>query len=524
GKVELEHQTIKDLKALAKIVFDGVLNKKLEREAEKLDCRIHELRKSYQPLSKIRDFFSLEEYRDIAQENKDDARKMPFQSRLEEMRNSARINIAIFYIMDTGDNEREQAIKIIKEVRNSINKNFQFVGTAKSRLEVLEDFLWVISGSELPEEPIEISPTTFPKAKKSAQDIDNDEYVRYLNNKLQQTSSDQEKIQLYNELAANYMQLAEKKDKINKLMGLCHWQAAQKNYENAREIDSKNPNSTFGYAKCLLKLSKYTQLIQLPNASPSVALLSDYWRLCSIAYCKRANYDKAEEYITEALRLDNNNKLAVKQRELIMKLGKNLNENRYKKEEKSIKYEKDYFNNSRSNESPVYNILSIDGGGIRGILPALWLKEIEHRSHRPISHLFNMIAGTSTGGFTAAGLSVPRSWQLSDFIPKFSASDILNTYQNESRKLFATDNTWCYWDPKYTDKSRYQLFKNLFSETKLSRALTKLIVPAVNENDLAQPHLFMSYNASSENDTFYDALMATTASPTFFSHHNIKNK
>ncbi|CAG8614367.1 21286_t:CDS:1, partial [Gigaspora rosea] len=525
GKIKLENQTMKDLKALAKIVFDGVLNKRLVDEAVTLDNRIRELRKSYQPLSQFRDFFSLEAYRDIAQENKDDARKMPFQSRLEEMRNTARINIAIFYIMDTGDDEREQAIKIIKAVRDSINTNFQFVGTAKLRLEVLEDFLWVISGSELPEESIEISPTTFPKAIKSIQDIDNDEYVLYLNNKLQQTTSYQEKIQLYNDLAANYEQLAEKEDKINKLMGLRHWHAAQKNYENARRIDSENPNSALGYAKCLLKLSKYTQLIQLPNASPSMALLSDYWRLCSIAYCKQANYDKAEEYITEALIKDNNNILAVKQRELIMKLGKN----RYKKEEKkSIKYEEDYFKNSRSNESPVYNILSIDGGGIRGVLPALWLKEIENRSHRPISHLFNMIAGTSTGGFTAAGLSVPYSlysrWKLSDFKPKFSASDILNTYLNESRKLFATDNTWCYFDPKYTDKSRSQLFKDLFSETKLSHALTKLIVPTVNENDLAQPHLFKSYNASSKNDTFYDALMATTASPTFFSHHNIKNK
>ncbi|CAG8613865.1 3889_t:CDS:2, partial [Scutellospora calospora] len=440
GKIKLERQTTKDLKALAKIVFDEVLSEKLEQEAVKLDGRIHELRKSYQhlhlaALSKVRDFFSLEEYRDIAQENKDDARQMPFQSRLEEMRNSARINLAIFYIMDTGDEERELAIKTIKEIRNSINKNFQFVGTAKSRLEVLEDFLWVISGSELPEESTEISLTTYPKAIKSTQDIDNDEYFRYLNEKSQQTSSDQEKIWLYNELAAYYEQLAEKEDKINKLKGLCHWQAARKNYENARGIDYKNLNSVF----------------------------------------------------------------------------------------------EDYFKNSRSDESPVYNILSIDGGGIRGVLPALWLKEIEHRTHRPISHLFNMIAGSSTGGFTAAGLSMPF-WQLScrysDFKPKFSASDILNVYQNESRKLFDIDNTGCYFNPKYTDKSRSKLFKDLFGGTTLSHALTKLIVPAVNEKDLAQPHLFMSYNdnAISDNDTFYDVLMATTASPTFFPPYKIRNK
>lgn len=52
-------------------------------------------------------------------------------------------------------------------------------------------------------------------------------------------------------------------------------------------------------------------------------------------------------------------------------------------------------------------MLAIDGGGIKGILPAFWLSEIEIKTKRPISHLFNMIAGTSTGGILAAGLSIP---------------------------------------------------------------------------------------------------------------------
>ncbi|HDO34610.1 MAG TPA: patatin, partial [Chromatiales bacterium] len=48
-------------------------------------------------------------------------------------------------------------------------------------------------------------------------------------------------------------------------------------------------------------------------------------------------------------------------------------------------------------------ILSIDGGGIRGLIPAVLLEWLEARIGRPISETFHLIAGTSTGGILAAG-------------------------------------------------------------------------------------------------------------------------
>ena len=50
-------------------------------------------------------------------------------------------------------------------------------------------------------------------------------------------------------------------------------------------------------------------------------------------------------------------------------------------------------------------ILSIDGGGIRGIIPATVLVEIEKRTERRICELFDFVAGTSTGGILALGLT-----------------------------------------------------------------------------------------------------------------------
>jgi len=52
-------------------------------------------------------------------------------------------------------------------------------------------------------------------------------------------------------------------------------------------------------------------------------------------------------------------------------------------------------------------ILSIDGGGIRGIIPAMILAELERRAGRPACRLFDFIAGTSTGGIIALAVTKP---------------------------------------------------------------------------------------------------------------------
>src|SRR3954452_2486665 len=51
--------------------------------------------------------------------------------------------------------------------------------------------------------------------------------------------------------------------------------------------------------------------------------------------------------------------------------------------------------------------LTIDGGGIRGLIPALVLAEIEARTERPIATMVDLIAGTSTGGIIACALARP---------------------------------------------------------------------------------------------------------------------
>ena len=77
-------------------------------------------------------------------------------------------------------------------------------------------------------------------------------------------------------------------------------------------------------------------------------------------------------------------------------------------------------------------ILSIDGGGVRGLIPAMILVEIEKRTGRPIHTMFDLMAGTSTGAVLALGLVKPTE----DGSPKFSAHDMLRFYQKDGKEIF----------------------------------------------------------------------------------------
>src|SRR4051812_28360760 len=53
-----------------------------------------------------------------------------------------------------------------------------------------------------------------------------------------------------------------------------------------------------------------------------------------------------------------------------------------------------------------FRILSLDGGGIRGVFPAALLARLEEHLEHPIGRYFDLIAGTSTGGIIAIGLGL----------------------------------------------------------------------------------------------------------------------
>ncbi|CAG8687674.1 14856_t:CDS:2, partial [Racocetra persica] len=508
GKIKIEGFTHAALKACARRFFELALSYELVEEAKELDKCTSKLRQTSQgsfDSGKLKNSMPLKESPIMALVYLQDSIEMPFFSRLEEIRNIARINFAILNIFEFCMDADEVAKKMVKEVQKSVRENYQYVSKAKLRLEVLEDFLRIISGEDLSDPSFFI---TFPVA--TTQPV----YFEHL---------------------------AEKEAKISMLNSLRHWQSAQKNYNIVRELDPDNPIYSLGYAKCLLKLSKYTQVIKLSDTCSALNSLSEYWYFRSVAYFKQNKYIDAMSCNSEALNLDPGNNSAGKHRELIKKLNvNNIIEQHNDRYKRVLIYEIDYLKHAHNNERPIYHILSIDGGGIRGVLPALWLSEIEYRTRRPISHLFNMIAGTSTGGVIAAGLSAPHfkpiyktndhiEYEYSNLIPLFSASELLNLYKNESKNLFTTSAS-LFNIPilskiynKYTDEGRYTMFEKFFGKTRLRHSLTELVIPTANED---YSHLFTRYDAKNieTNDTFVDILMAATTAPTFFPPYKIGNK
>ncbi|WP_163988910.1 patatin-like phospholipase family protein [Pyxidicoccus caerfyrddinensis] len=73
-------------------------------------------------------------------------------------------------------------------------------------------------------------------------------------------------------------------------------------------------------------------------------------------------------------------------------------------------------------------ILSIDGGGIRGIIPATVLEHIEEKTGRRASELFHLVAGTSTGGILGCGLVKPDG--------AMTAAELKRLYEKRGPEIF----------------------------------------------------------------------------------------
>jgi uncharacterized protein len=80
-------------------------------------------------------------------------------------------------------------------------------------------------------------------------------------------------------------------------------------------------------------------------------------------------------------------------------------------------------------------ILSIDGGGIKGIIPAMVLEEVENRTGKKINDLFDFIAGTSTGGIITLALTKANKHGK----PEYSAKDLVRIYEEDGKVIFATN-------------------------------------------------------------------------------------
>ncbi len=82
----------------------------------------------------IKFIFRLKDTTWIANDHIKDAQEMPFKSRLEEIRNIAGLNISIIQKVEGKEEDLNKAKEIIKNIRNSVTKNYPFTIQLNSRL------------------------------------------------------------------------------------------------------------------------------------------------------------------------------------------------------------------------------------------------------------------------------------------------------------------------------------------------------------------------------------------------------
>lgn len=172
--------------------------------------------------------------------------------------------------------------------------------------------------------------------------------------------------------------------------------------------------------------------------------------------------------------------------------------------------------------SNVFKILSIDGGGIRGIYPAHILQCVQERLGIDVFDYFDMIAGTSTGSIIAAGIACQKQ-----------PSEIVSLYQKHGAAIFGqTKKSW--WPSrvkqgvhsKYENNNLKTVLHNEFGDTKLGDIKKPLLIPATDIGH-GGVHVFKSSYSNSftrdKNVAVKQAVLASCSAPVFFDPAKVDN-
>jgi patatin-like phospholipase/acyl hydrolase len=170
-------------------------------------------------------------------------------------------------------------------------------------------------------------------------------------------------------------------------------------------------------------------------------------------------------------------------------------------------------------------VLSIDGGGVRGIIPAAILEFLEEKLQEldgpdvSIADYFDVIAGTSTGGLVTAMLAAPNENNR----PLFAAKDITKFYLENCPHIFP--HTIGYLrstfrmlnGPKYSGDYLHKVLKKNLGNTRLHQTLTNVVITSFDIK-LEQPAIFSTFKAKQDElkDAFLaDVCIGTSAAPTY---------
>tara|TARA_B100000035_G_scaffold170714_1_gene145603 strand:- start:65 stop:1042 length:978 start_codon:yes stop_codon:yes gene_type:complete len=174
-------------------------------------------------------------------------------------------------------------------------------------------------------------------------------------------------------------------------------------------------------------------------------------------------------------------------------------------------------------QGSVKRVLSLDGGGIRGIIPALVVAHLERQMGAPASELFDLIVGTSTGGILALGLSL-QDQRGGSFL---AAKKMVTLYERHGAEIFER-SLW----------RKLRTAGGLLEEAYSHEALEKVLHQYFGNKrmgDCGTPVMVTSYDIERRKTVFLkswhpdhsellcaEASRATSAAPTYFEPVNLQ--
>lgn len=200
---------------------------------------------------------------------------------------------------------------------------------------------------------------------------------------------------------------------------------------------------------------------------------------------------------------------------------------------------------SSSRSVPFYGnyvtILSIDGGGIRGIIPSTIIAQLEAELQEldgedvRIADYFDVVAGTSTGGIITTMLTAAGENNR----PAYAAKDLVPFYLENAPKIFPQIGgsfacgpfVWLVelikvlTGPKYNGKYLHQLLRQQLGERRLLQTLTNVVITSFDIKNL-QPTIFSSFEARDDallNALLSDICISTSAAPSLLPSYYFTN-
>jgi patatin-like phospholipase/acyl hydrolase len=173
------------------------------------------------------------------------------------------------------------------------------------------------------------------------------------------------------------------------------------------------------------------------------------------------------------------------------------------------------------NDIPTVRILSLDGGGVRGIIEARFVQKLSELTGKSVPEMFHIVAGTSVGGILAGGYTLPYGQgDPKQSPPKYSSDVLYNIMMLRTGEMF--DKGWsCYGllGPRYKSSSVERFMNELFGDITFDRTTIDTLIPTFDLS-ASKPKIFKSWD---DREIFYtrDILESTSAAPTYFSPRHI---